>query len=277
MSWFNTIKAADFAFYNNDDEASRASFSNFHRKDPFPNQTPEQRADESPEQRKRNQFKLQAGRGDTTFNGAPSDEPSAYGVRPKRFSYPDASAPFSVSGTDGARGQRGRFQNYVGDGPLRRTFEDSAITNLAAFGHDYEEPEEGEDRKEAIGEADEKIIPDLVNTNVHEVGHNATGREIRAAIDAEEGLTPEQKRAKEKYANEYAAYTMGEFSDPTLGFDEDGNPLDEEERWKKVLESREQKMRTHPDTGDWRTQMQVNDYIKEFREKGTIGGKKFDY
>ena len=324
MNWFETLKAADFGFYSDDNQAGTYLNSPFQQR-----QTPtmsrqetdkilEEAAIPNMSEADKNQFYAQNQQMQMQGMRSLQEGPSSEDLRQRRA---DAIFRPDVFNT-GARGQYGISQQYL-DGSDK--YEDAAVTNLSAYGQEYEEPKnpyreqfydeyqrrkarqtelipemerliaegkqdtpefrqldeeidaldpygdttdwrkqlenkeydwhKGEDRKQAIGEADKKIIPSLVSTNVHEVGHNATMREIHAAIDAEEGLTPEQKEAKKKYADEYAAFTIGDFSDPRLAYDEDGNPLDEEERWKNVVQSRQDKMEKHPATREWAEQL----------------------
>ena len=310
------LKAADFGFYSDDDQAGDALTSGFQQrgiKNIVPTREETYRNMTSDVWTPEDRSNVHTSREQTYLAAQLHNNRKKEKLREKgkeRFR----------SSTD-ASGAKGQYGISVTPKKKNKTFEDAAVTNLAAHGHDYDEPknpydkefqdefrrrtdrqaelieamrrliaegkhdtpefkqldkeleevdpwdnyapwrqqlqekgtdwQEGEGRKQAIGEADEKIIPDLVNTNVHEVGHNATKREIIAAIDAEEGLTPEEKEAKKKYANEYAAFTMGDFSDASLAYDEDGNPLDQEDRWKNVVQSRQSSMEAHPDTWAW--------------------------
>ena len=326
MNWFETLKAADFGFYSDDNQAGTYLNSPFQQR-----QTPtmsRQESDKILEEEgfgnwsEADKYNFYAGGQQMEMQGLRSlqERPSNETLMQRKEVLADKFSP-DIFNT-GAKGQYGISQQYLGGSDK---YEDAAVTNLSAYGQEYEEPknpyeqqfyeefqrrkarqdeivsemerlsaegkvdtpefrqldeeidaldpygdttdwreqlgekeqnwELGGARQQAIGEADKKIIPSLVSTNVHEVGHNATMREIHAAIDAEEGLTPEQKEAKKKYADEYAAFTIGDFSDPRLAYDEDGNPLDEEERWKNVVQSRQDKMKIHPATGEWAEQL----------------------
>jgi len=325
MNWFETLKAADFGFYSNPDQAQTYFNSPFQRR-----QTPTMSREETDKileeqnvnlsEAVKNQFHAQNQQMRMQGLRSLQEGPSRQDIRQRT-----ADERFAPAYNTGARGKMGISQQRVKGRDDK--YEDAAVTNLSAYGQEYEEPknpyaqqyydefqrrkarqdelisemerliaegkqdtpefrqldeeidaidpygdttdwreqlenkeydwQEGEGRKQAIGEADEKVIPDLVNTNVHEVGHNASMKEIHTAIDAEEGLTPEQKQAKKKYADEYAAFTMGEFSDPRLAYDEDGNPLDQEDRWKNVVQSRQSSMENHPATREW------SDYLRQ--------------
>lgn len=327
MNWFETLKAADFGFYSDYDQAGTYLQSPFQqRQTPIMSrqETDKILADEpdwNPSEAEKSQFYAQNRQMQMQGLRSLQEGPSRQDLRQRKETFHDKFVP-DIFNT-GAKGKYGISQQYLGGADDR--YEDAAVTNLSAYGQEYEEPRnpysqqfhdefqrrkarqgeiisemerliaEGKTdtpeyrqldeevdaidpygdisdwreqlgekehnwelsvaRQQAIGEADKKIIPSLVNTNVHEVGHNATMREIHAAIDAEEGLTPEQKQAKKKYADEYAAFTIGDFSDPRLAYDEDGNPLDEEERWQNVIQSRQDKMKTHPATWEWAEQL----------------------
>ncbi len=120
--------------------------------------------------------------------------------------------------------------------------------------------EEGGGRERAISESDKNVMPSLLNVNDHEVGHNATIKEINAAIDADPTIPAEEKFDRKLLANEHAAFTIGEFSDSRHGrrssdkndehwaYDEDGNPLSQQEHWEKVIQARKKMLGEHTAT-----------------------------
>ena len=86
--------------------------------------------------------------------------------------------------------------------------------------------------------ADEESIRGIVETLVHETGHQATGSEIERAIEEMDYLTPEEKNAFRGYADEFAAYTM-QYPD-----DKDYRDMRVQDHtaaipWQKILEERE--------------------------------------
>ena len=85
--------------------------------------------------------------------------------------------------------------------------------------------------------ADEESIRAIVETLVHETGHQATGSEIERAIEEMDYLTPEEKKAFTRYADEFAAYTI------QLPDDKDYRDMRVETHtatmpWQKILEER---------------------------------------
>ena len=87
----------------------------------------------------------------------------------------------------------------------------------------------------AIDMTDKQIIQDLVDVLTHEHGHEATYAEIKNAIEDIPGLTPEQKKAFHRYADEYAAYTL-EYNDPEVR-DEAVRYHSASQPWREVLQN----------------------------------------
>ena len=83
--------------------------------------------------------------------------------------------------------------------------------------------------------ADEESIRGIVETLVHETGHQATGSEIERAIEEMDYLTPEEKEAFTSYADEFAAYTM-QYPDDKGYRDMRVQNHDASMPWQKVLE-----------------------------------------
>ena len=267
--WFDILKAADFAYFPSGENIFEDTYalanSNFHLQNP-PKHTDVKEQQGSLHSLSDTTKPTTAMIQGIARQGKPKENPSPFGV-PKGYDRSSAITNLSSLGSEY------RMRNHMA-GDRDYLEDDDAVWETNPHARELEELEgkkgwdlshldrmknwlkrkqigakskkwENEGRKQVISEADERIIPELINTNVHEVGHNVTQKEIDAAIDAEEGLTDKEKYNKKVLANEYAAFTMGEFSDPRLQYDEDGNPLDKEEHWKRVLQARDKKLQGH--------------------------------
>tara|TARA_R100000008_G_C3567673_1_gene160133 strand:- start:412 stop:1293 length:882 start_codon:yes stop_codon:yes gene_type:complete len=87
----------------------------------------------------------------------------------------------------------------------------------------------------AIDMTDKQIIQDLVDVLTHEHGHEATYAEIKNAIEDIPGLTPEEKEAFRRYADEYAAYSL-EYNDPEVR-DDAVRYHSATKPWREILQS----------------------------------------
>lgn len=85
--------------------------------------------------------------------------------------------------------------------------------------------------------ADEEIIEQIMETLNHEIGHQATHVEIKNAIDQMDFLTPEEKNAFDRYAGEFASFTIERPHDKEWR-DELMEQHSQTEPWRKILEDK---------------------------------------